>query len=441
MRRVNRRTALQAMAAGALMLSAMASPSLASAQPAKNIVQIASETPGFSTLVAAIQAAGLVDALSAPGRLTVFAPTDNAFAKLPPGTIENLLKPENKQALTDILTYHVVRGKLESKTVVNLKTARTLNGASISIKVEDGKVFINNAQVTVVDVMASNGVIHVIDTVLIPPAKPKNIIDTAVGAGNFKTLVAAIQAAGLTETLKKGNYAVFAPTDEAFAKLPAGTVENLLKPENKQTLTNILLYHVVQGRLSAKTLGRHNTVRTLSGGRVWIRPSEAGLKVDGANVIAADVAATNGVIHAIDTVLIPPKDIVTTAIEAGNFTTLVAALQAAGLAETLKHGRFTVFAPTDQAFAKLPAGTVENLLKPENRAQLRSILLYHVVRGSLDSGAVLKHGDLHTLQGGRLTVTVSNTVKINQAQVILADVIASNGVIHVIDAVLLPPGR
>ena len=441
MKKMNRRTALQAMAAGALMMSAIASPSLASAQPARNIVEIASETAGFSTLVAAIQAAGLVDALSAPGQLTVFAPTDDAFAKLPAGTIDELLKPENKQALIDILTYHVVRGKFESNTVVNLKSARTLNGATLAIKVEDGKVFINDAQVIVVDVRASNGVIHVIDTVLIPPAKPTNIIDTAIAAGNFKTLVAAIEAAGLTDTLKTGAYTVFAPTDEAFAKLPAGTVEELLKPENKQAMTDILLYHVVRGRLSSKTLARHNNVRTLLGGRAWIRVGEATLKVNDANVIAADIKATNGIIHAIDTVLIPPKDIVTTAVEAGSFTTLAAALQAAGLIDALKTGTYTVFAPTDEAFARLPAGTVEALLKPENRAQLRSILLYHVVRGSLDANAVLKHGSLRTLQGGRLTATVSDTVKINDATVVLANVIASNGVIHVIDSVLLPPAR
>ncbi len=441
MKKMNRRTALQAMAAGALMMSVIASPSLASAQPAKNIVEIASETPGFSTLVAAIQAAGLVDALSAPGQLTVFAPTDDAFAKLPAGTIDELLKPENKQALIDILTYHVVRGKFESNRVVKLKSARTLNGATIAIKVNDGKVFINDAQVIVVDVRASNGVIHVIDTVLIPPAKPTNIIDTAIAAGNFKTLVAAIEAAGLTDTLKKGSYTVFAPTDEAFAKLPAGTVEELLKPENKQALTDILLYHVVRGRLASKTLAHHNSVRTLLGGRAWIRVGEATLKINDANVIAADIKATNGIIHVIDTVLIPPKDIVTTAVEAGSFTTLAAALQAAGLVETLKSGTYTVFAPTDEAFAKLPAGTVEELLKPKNRAQLRSILLYHVARGSLDADAVLKHGSLRTLQGSRLTATVSDTVKINDATVVLANVFAGNGIIHVIDSVLLPPAR
>ena len=441
MKKMNRRTALQAMAAGALMMSAIASPSLASAQPARNIVQIASETPGFSTLTAAIQAAGLVDVLSGRGLFTVFAPTDDAFAKLPAGTLDDLLKPENKQALKDILTYHVVRGRFESGAVARLKSARTVNGATVAIKVEDGKVFINDAQVTVVDVRASNGVIHVIDTVLIPPAKPTNIIDTAIAAGNFKTLVAAIEAAGLTETLKKGSYTVFAPTDEAFARLPPGTVESLLKPENKQALTDILLYHVALSRFPSNRLVRLNSVQTLLRTRAWIRPGEAALKVNDATVIAADIQATNGVIHAIDTVLIPPKDIVTTAVEAGSFTTLTAALEATGLIGPLKSGIYTVFAPTDEAFAKLPAGTVEELLKPENRAQLRSILLDHVVRGSLDADAVLKHGSLRTLQGNRLTATVSDTVKINDAKVITANVFASNGIIHVIDSVLLPPAR
>ncbi|WP_272493486.1 fasciclin domain-containing protein [Rhodocaloribacter litoris] len=135
----------------------------------KDIVQVATEG-GFNTLVAAVQAAGLVETLQGEGPFTVFAPTDEAFAKLPEGTVESLLKPENRDQLVAILTYHVVPGAVRAADVVNLTSAKTVQGASLTIKVMDGKVMINDATVTATDIEASNGVIHVIDTVLLPPS-------------------------------------------------------------------------------------------------------------------------------------------------------------------------------------------------------------------------------------------------------------------------------
>jgi transforming growth factor-beta-induced protein len=213
----------------------------------KNIVETAVEAGNFKTLAAALTAADLVDALQGDGPFTVFAPTDEAFAKLPAGTVETLLKPENKAKLTGILTYHVVPGKVLASQVVGLKGAKTLNGQRLDIAV-DGSVTVDQATVTATDIECSNGVIHVIDAVLLPA--DKNIPETAVAAGTFNTLVAAVKAAGLAETLSgEGPFTVFAPTDEAFSKLPAGTVESLLKPENKQNLVDIMTYHVVAGRV------------------------------------------------------------------------------------------------------------------------------------------------------------------------------------------------
>ncbi|MGL4738513.1 MAG: fasciclin domain-containing protein [Cellulosilyticaceae bacterium] len=141
------------------------------AKPNKNIVEIATSDPQFSTLVTALQAAGLVDTLQGEGPFTVFAPTNEAFAKLPAGTLNTLLKPENKQMLVDILTYHVTSGKVSAQDVAKLngKEIKMVNGKPVKITVKDGKVYINNAQVTKTDIMAKNGVIHVIDTVILPP--------------------------------------------------------------------------------------------------------------------------------------------------------------------------------------------------------------------------------------------------------------------------------
>ena len=136
----------------------------------KDIVDTAVAAGQFKTLAAALTAAGLVDTLKGPGPFTVFAPTDAAFAKLPAGTVDTLLKPENKAKLTAILTYHVVPGKVMAADVVKLKEAKTVNGAMVAVKVDGGNVMINDAKVTTADIAASNGVIHVIDTVLLPPA-------------------------------------------------------------------------------------------------------------------------------------------------------------------------------------------------------------------------------------------------------------------------------
>ncbi len=135
----------------------------------KDIIAVATEAGTFNTLAAALTAAGLVETLQGEGPFTVFAPTDEAFAKLPAGTVEELLKPENKDKLTAILTYHVVAGKVMAADVMGLTEAQTVNGAMVGISAADGKVMVGGATVTATDIEASNGVIHVIDTVMLPP--------------------------------------------------------------------------------------------------------------------------------------------------------------------------------------------------------------------------------------------------------------------------------
>ncbi len=274
-------------------------------------------------------------------------------------------------------------------------------------------------------------------------AEKQDIVDTAVAAGSFKTLAAALTAADLVDDLKgKGPFTVFAPTDEAFAKLPAGTVENLLKPENKRALIGVLTYHVVAGEVKADKVVKLSGAKTLNGQRVDIKAAGGGVTVDGANVVKTDIACSNGVIHVIDAVILPASDTIpATARKAGTFGTLLAAAKAAGLADVLSgEGPFTVFAPTDEAFAKLPAGTVENLLKPENKSRLADILKYHVVSGRVYSDDALAIGKAKTLQGSEIHIRVSGgKAQVNAAGLAATDIDAANGVIHVIDQVILPP--
>ena len=414
------------------------------AQPG-TIVDIAVSDGRFQILVAALQAAGLVETLQGEGPFTVFAPTDDAFAKLPEGTVDALL--QDIPTLTDILLYHVVSGNVKAADVVKLDMATTAQGESVAITVDGDTVRINDAQVIITDIEAANGTIHVIDTVLLPP-KPEaelgTIVDIAVGDGRFQTLVAALQAAGLVETLQgAGPFTVFAPTDDAFAKLPEGTVDALL--QDIPTLTDILLYHVVSGNVKAADVVKLDMATTAQGESVAITVDGDTVRINDAQVIITDIEAANGTIHVIDTVLLPPKPeaelgtIVDIAVGDGRFQTLVAALQAAGLVETLQGaGPFTVFAPTDDAFAKLPEGTVDALLK--DIPALTDILLYHVVPGNVMAADVVKLDAAATVQGGDVAITVDgDTVRINDAQVVITDIAAANGTIHVIDTVLLPP--
>jgi transforming growth factor-beta-induced protein len=350
--------------------------------------------------------------------------------------VESLLKPENKDKLVQILTYHVVAGKVLAADVSKLTSAETAAKLPVTVKADMGKVMINDATVTNADIMASNGVIHVIDTVLLP----KDIVDTAVADGRFKTLAAALTAAGLVDTLKgKGPFTVFAPTDDAFAKLPKGTLETLLKPESKKALTDILTYHVSSGSLLAADVVKKTLIDTVNGAPVKIKVDGSKVFVNDAQVVITDIRTANGVIHVIDSVILPPKDIVDTAVADGRFKTLATALTTAGLIDTLKgKGPFTVFAPTDEAFAKLPAGTLNALLA--DKAKLTAVLTYHVVSGRVMAADVVKLTTANTVNGKPVTIKVDGgKVYINDAQVIITDILTSNGVIHVIDKVILPP--
>jgi transforming growth factor-beta-induced protein len=392
-----------------------------------DIVDTAVAAGDFKTLAAALTKADLVTTLKGKGPFTVFAPNDAAFAKLPAGTLDSLSMAE----LVKILTYHVVDGKVSS---ADLKAGKvpTLAGIDVQVDLSAG-VKINDATVIKADIEASNGIIHVVDTVLLPksdmPAASKNIVENAVAAGKFNTLAKALTDTGLIDTLSgQGPFTVFAPTDDAFAALPKGTLESLSKDELKQ----ILLYHVVAGDVRAKDV-KAGPVKTASGISAFLS-TEGGVKLNGANVTTADVVSSNGVIHVIDKVILP-TNIVEAATLAGGFTSLAGALTRVGLVDTLTgKGPFTVFAPTDAAFAALPKGTVEGL----SDADLKNVLLYHVVGGSVLS-TDLKAGPVDTLNPGKqVQVGLTGGVTINDSKVVVADIVATNGVIHVIDAVLLP---
>jgi uncharacterized surface protein with fasciclin (FAS1) repeats len=271
-----------------------------------------------------------------------------------------------------------------------------------------------------------------------------SVVDIIVNSADHDTLEAAVIAAELADDLSgPGPFTVFAPTDAAFASLPSGTIETLLT-DPTGTLAQILLYHVVAGQALSATLSDGQTITTLLGEDITVTIGMNGVMINNATVVVADITATNGVVHVIDAVLLPPAPQPTTTVvdvivNSDVHNTLEAAVVAAGLVETLSGtGPFTVFAPTDAAFAALPAGTVETLLA-DPTGTLTQILLYHVVGAQALSTDLTNGQTVATLQGQNVTVTINaEGVFINNAQVTVADIVTDNGVIHVIDAVLLP---
>ena len=297
------------------------------------------------------------------------------------------------------------------------------------------------------------------DTVMVGGAAmlpSRNIIENVSNADNLTTLVAAVQAGDLVETLSgPGPFTVFGPNNDAFEALPAGTLDTLLLPENQDRLVDILTYHVVPGIYTTDDLEDGQTLTTVNGQTLDVTKSGSMVMINGVSIETPDVLQSNGVAHVIDEVLLPEetvevggaamfpsRTIVENVSNASNLTTVVAALQAADLVETLNgDGPFTVFGPDNAAFEALPAGTVDNLLLPENQEQLQAVLTYHVVPGLFTTDDLTDGQTLTTVNGAELTITKNGTeVMINDtAMVQTPDVLQSNGVAHVIDAVLLPP--
>jgi len=429
-------------------------------QPTMNIIETAVASDDFTTLAAALEATNLVATLSDESQeFTVFAPTDAAFAALGQATIDTLLA--NPEVLKEILLQHVVSGSVDSITAFSLngQQAQTVSGNQIDITIdgENDTLKFGDATVTMTDIQTTNGIIHVLDTVVVGevqvPAPAQSVVDVAVGNGNFSTLVAALQTTGLDTTLAdlEREFTVFAPTDAAFEQLDQATVDALFA--DAEALSDLLLYHVlpdatVQSDAAIAVANSEQPMITMANGdTATLSLQNDMLYIDNAQVTTANVAADNGVIHVIDSVLMPPSEqsIVDVAVADGNFTTLVSALQEAGLEQTLAdlEREFTVFAPTDAAFDKLDQATLDALLAdPE---ALTNVLLYHVVadaKVSSDAAIDIANSDnpMVTMANGDMsTLSLQDgALYIDESVVSSADVASDNGVIHVIDTVLMP---
>jgi transforming growth factor-beta-induced protein len=273
------------------------------AQSANTIVDVAAGNPNFSTLVAAVTKAELVEALKGPGPFTVFAPTNAAFdalfAQLGVSGVDAL----SKEQLTPILLYHVLGQEVPSSALKAGQTATTLQGGLVTILKGEGKVTVNGINIVIPDVEASNGVIHAIERVLLP----NDLVAVASSTPRLSTLVQAVAKAQLVDALRaKGPFTVFAPTNAAFNTLFVQLGIKGIEDLTKEQLTPILLYHVLGGAVLSTDLSDGLTAPTLlEGNRITVSINGSNVRIDGNNVAATDVAATNGVVHVLDKVLMP----------------------------------------------------------------------------------------------------------------------------------------
>ncbi|TAJ43965.1 fasciclin domain-containing protein [Methanofollis fontis] len=481
----------------------------------------------FTMLVTTLDLTGLNETLSAEGSYTLFAPTDEAINEIPEDVLDLLMN--DTVMLEMVLSYHLVNGTYYAADLEQMDTLGTMLGMDVNLTVTDDGIMVNDALIIQSDVTCTNGVIHVIDTVLEPPGTPDYTIYETLGmADNFTTLVTALDATGLNETLNGTEmYTLFAPTDDAFAALPEGVLDGLLN--DTPALTDVLLYHVVDGYMDEESLTMMGEVQSLQGTNLTITVTEEGVMVDNALIMVSDVLCRNGVFHVIDAVLVPPvegavdfsaeptegmapldvqftvnttianitkyywdfgngymstrQDPLFTYHEAGtynvsltvtdemghtytemkmdyimveeesggmsiaetvggdeNFTTLAAALEMTGLDMTLNGSDdYTLFAPTNDAFAALPEGVLDGLLN--DTEALTDVLLYHAAADTYMAEDLMGMESLMMLNGMETTITwdeMNESLMIDDATVISADIECTNGVVHVIDMVLQP---
>lgn len=405
-----------------------------------SIVDIAVGNPDFSLLVAAATRAGLVSTLAA-GEFTVFAPTNAAFAAS--GITEAAINEMPVEQLAGILTYHAVSGTvlstaLTSGPVTTAAGFSVIVGTGSTVTLNGGNAVTGGANVVSADIEASNGVIHVIDRVLLPPT----VADLARYAG-LTTLAGAVTTAGLADDLAgEGPFTVFAPTNAAFGELDAVPTGD--------ALVDVLLYHVVGA--AVRSTGVPAKASSLStneyGDNLTILfDTTSGVEINNsADVVVADVIATNGVVHVIDKVLLPMNAV--DAATAAGLTGLLGAVGAAAdidgdttVAEALSaQAPYTIFAPTNDAFTAA-ATTIAGLTD----AQIRDVLLFHVLDTTVFTSPVLAADlptsvtEAKTLNGQNATIDPTVTPPtIEGADIVLTDIVVTNGVVHVIDAVIVP---
>lgn len=415
---------------------------------AGTVVDELAERSEFSTLVTAVTEAGLVETLENAESVTIFAPDNTAFAAIPEDDLTALLA--DKEALTNVLLYHVVPGELKLADLTS-GPLETLAEAPVEIEVQRysrwfTRVYVDESRVRRANIGASNGVIHRINRVLDPGFEPApSILDIAAGNPDFSILASLVEQAGFASALASdyGSFTVFAPTNAAFEALGQETLDAV--QADKHLLRDILRNHILRRVNTSSDIAEAGEVRTLARFDLAITEDEnspTGLAIDGKAIAAADIEASNGIVHVVSEVLVPPtpQSLVDVAVGRDDLSTFVVAVGAAELVSTFdstsRWPAYTIFAPNDDAFGSLPEGALDALLEDPTGA-LADVLKLHVVRGRYEAVHLHDGQVLRTLSGQRLTVSIGDDgVRINNALVAETDLKAENGVLHVLSDVI-----
>ena len=423
---------------------------LALSASADNIVEKLADRPEFSILVTAVTEAGLADALASAEDITILAPTNEAFARIPEDDLAALLA--DTDALTDVLTYHVIPERISFRNFESGTVDTLLAGNGVDINVQSffwgfyRTVSVDDAVITRANLRADNGVIHTINEVLDPGYQViPTILDIAADNPEFSILASLVEQAGIARALDSEHYdlTVFAPTNAAFEALGEETLEAV--QDDRKLLRKILKNHIVRGSQESSSLIEEGAAQTILGLSLPLSEdpdSLTGFSIAGEPLEAVDIAARNGIIHVVGGVLVPPapQSLVDIASSREELSTFVTALTAAELAPTFdtiqRWPAFTIFAPDDAAFAALPDGTIDALLADPTGA-LADILSLHVVAGRLEADRLRDGQVLESLSGDRLTVRIADgEVTINDVPVVETDLKARNGVLHVVGNVI-----
>lgn len=465
-----------------------------------NVFDVARDNPDLTTFIQLIEAAGLEDLALCAGPFTVLAPTNSAFAKLDPGLLIHLQNPRNQELLQEILLYHMLPGYQPSVSFTTAgPTSSLLFGFDVDVSLNP--LQFNDANVIMPDIAACNGVIHTIDDVLIPDdpdfcdaftfddrrrlqnatdsggdnCEP-NVLETARMNPDLSTVVSLIEAADLVDVFScAGPFTALLPNNDAFADLDPAFLDFLLNPANQDTLQDLLLYHILPGSTMSTEFSQGPTDTLLMGQQVDVLLIP--LRFDNAGVVTTDIAACNGLIDIIDTVLLPfepptaapsvapslsptPADIcddftflqrmrrlqnggrdcTTNVIDTARnnqdlsiFTTLV---ELAGLNDIFTcAGPFTALIPTNSAFNDIDRDFLDSLLDPANIDDLRTFLLYHILPGATMT-TEFEAGPTETLSSGNMVEVALNPITFDENEVLEADIVACNGFIDILGGVL-----
>ncbi len=464
-------------------------PGMEEMTPTSNIVELAIASESLTQLEAAVIKTDLVETLSGTGPFTVFAPTDDAFIALlgvlgdEYNSLDDFDTEDEIDLLRNILLYHVVAAEVKAADLSAGDVGTALADNTVSV-ISSGSTFVigdassSDANISTTDILAANGVVHLIDKVLLPQAAVdfvaslQDIVDVASADGNFSLLVDAVVKTDLVATLQsEGPFTVFAPDNLAFLELLSILGSNYTSLDDFDTegeialLKNILLYHVIPSQVNATDLAAgdvgtafaDNSVSIIASGDTFVIGDAS---LTNAGISATDIGANNGVIHVIDKVLLPQaaidfvgslEDIVGIASGDDNFSLLVDAVVKTDLVETLQsEGPFTVFAPTNDAFVALLGvlgddyNSLDDFDTEGEIALLKNILLYHVLAAQVKS-TDLAEGEVATaFTDNEISVMMSGDTFVigdasgTAANLAIIDLEATNGVIHAIDKVLLP---